>query len=88
MWQVLGSGGADIIRERGGEEKEQEMVKQVSKFQPVSPQISEEGNKKEDNTELEPKSLLAPGKDPAVVFSARKFPMKQKFGWTEMMHLS
>lgn len=32
VWQVLGSRGVEVIRERGREEKEQEMVKQASKF--------------------------------------------------------
>lgn len=41
MGQVLGSGGVEIISEAGGEEEEQEMVKQVRKFlQSTHPKIS------------------------------------------------
>lgn len=39
-----------------------------------APKIPKEGNKDEDKTKLEPQDLGAPEKDPADLFSARKFP--------------
>lgn len=74
MGQVLGSGGVEIISEAGGEEEEQEMVKQVRNFSSLpTPKFPKQGNKNEAKTNLESWDLGAPERDPAHLFSARKF---------------
>lgn len=66
-------GSGDHPQEQRKSKKQSNKLAYFS-FPSVSPQISEEGNKKEDKTELVSKDLVVLEKDPAEVFSARAFP--------------
>lgn len=66
-------GSGDHLQEQRKSKKQSNKLAYFS-FPSVSPQISEEGKKKEDKTELGSKNLVAPGKNPAEIFSARAFP--------------
>lgn len=77
MGQVLGFGGVEIIHETdlGERRRSKKQSNNLEIFSSLpAPKFAKQGTKNEDKTKLEPRNLGAPEKDPADLFSARKFP--------------